>query len=897
LKGTVDLTPMMRQYQQLKARFPGTLLMFRLGDFYELFFDDAVVAARELEITLTSREVGKGRRVPMCGVPHHAVEGYLARLVERGYRIAVCDQLEDPRRAKGLVKRDVVRVVTPGTVIEQSLLPHHANNFLAAVSEGREGWGLAAADLSTGEFQVTELSGAGRAVRLAEEIARLSPREILVPEPAERTVRALVGSGVHVTVQPAWMFDDATARQRLHRHFGVVSLDGFGCAHLPAAVAAAGALLQYLQDTQFSPLAHIRRLTTYTVDDGLVLDAATRRNLEIVGNQRDGGVPGTLLAVLDETKTGMGARRLRSWLLQPLASREAIVRRLDAVEEFVRDAGRRAALRSALAGVADLERLVGRIGHGSAGARDLRALAASLRRLPRLAEGLAHATAAALREAADRIHGHDDVAALIERAIVDAPPPTVQDGGVIRDGYSRELDDLRTVARAGKDWIARLEGEERARTGIKSLKVGFNKIFGYYIEVSKPNLSLVPAHYIRKQTLTNAERFVTEAMKEREAAILGAEERMHDLEYALFVQVRDEVAARADDLLQTARAVADLDAWLSLAEVAAAWSYVRPEITDEPVLEITAGRHPVVERTLVDERFVPNDARLSAQDRAILIVTGPNMAGKSTYLRQVALIVLMAQVGSFVPAAAARIGLVDRIFTRVGAVDDIATGRSTFLVEMQEVGNILHHATARSLVILDEVGRGTSTYDGMSIAWAVVEDLHDRIGCRTLFATHYHELTELAQVLPRVHNVNVLVKEEGDGVVFLRRVVDGGADRSYGIHVAQLAGLPPAVIAHAQRILRQLEAAGQTVREPEPTFLPPVPSRASGAWQLPLPLQPVSPVEEALMALSLEAMTPLEAMQTLHALREQVRQRLGGAHAAPHPGKVVRMKRHGPKSP
>ncbi|MDQ7843605.1 MAG: DNA mismatch repair protein MutS [Armatimonadota bacterium] len=888
---------MMRQYQQLKARFPGTLLMFRLGDFYELFFDDAVAAARELEITLTSREIGKGRRVPMCGVPHHAVEGYLARLVERGYRIALCDQLEDPRRARGLVKRDVVRVVTPGTVIEQSLLPRHANNFLVAVSQGREAWGLAAADLSTGEFQVTELSGTGRDARLAEEIARFNPREILVPEPAERILRGLAGSAVHVTVQPAWIFDETTGRQRLHRHFGVVSLDGFGCAHLPAAVAAAGALLQYLQDTQFSPLAHIRRLTTYAADDGLVLDAATRRNLEIVGNQRDGGVQGTLLEILDETKTGMGARRLRSWLLQPLTSREAILRRLDAVEEFVRDAGLRAALRSALSGVADLERLVGRVGHGSATPRDLRALAASLRRLPLLAEGLARTAAAALRETAGQIHGHDDVAALIERAIVEAPPAGVQEGGIIRDGYSTELDALRTAAREGKDWIARLEAEERARTGIKSLKVGFNKVFGYYIEVSKPNLSLVPADYIRKQTLANAERFVTEAMKEREAAILGAEERMRDLEHALFVQVRDQVALRADELLRTARAVADLDAWLSLAEVAAAWSYVRPEIAEEPVLEITAGRHPVVERTLMEERFVPNDARLSTHDRAILIVTGPNMAGKSTYLRQVALIVLLAQVGSFVPAAAARIGLVDRIFTRVGAVDDIATGRSTFLVEMQEVGYILHHATGRSLVILDEVGRGTSTYDGMSIAWAVVEHLHDQIGCRTLFATHYHELTELAQVLPRVHNVNVLVKEEGERVIFLRRVVDGGADRSYGIHVAQLAGLPAPVIAHAQRILRQLEAAGQTIREPGATFLPPLPSRASGALQLPLPLHQPSPVEEALMALSLEAMTPLEALQVLHALREQARQRLAAAHTAPHPGKVVRMKRHGPKTP
>ena len=888
---------MMRQYQELRARFPGTLLMFRLGDFYELFGDDAAVAARELEITLTSREIGKGRRIAMCGVPHHAVEGYLARLVDRGYRVAICDQLEDPRKARGLVKRDVVRVITPGTVIEQNLLPHHANNFLVAVCQGPDAWGLAAADLSTGEFQVTELAGPARGMRLAEELARLGPREVLVSEPARDAVQELTGAGLPLTVLDAWKFDELSARQRLQEHLGVVSLDGFGCAHLPAAIAAAGALLQYLKDTQFSPLAHIRRITTYAPDGGLVLDAATRRNLEIVRNQRDGGVQGTLLWVLDDTKTTMGARRLRQWLLRPLTSVEAIVRRLDAVEEFVRESRMRAALRGVLAGLADLERLIGRVGHGSANARALVALALSLRRLPGLSAALQHAAAAQTRECAGLIHGHDEVASLIERAIVEHPPATVQEGGVIRDGYSPDLDALRGATREGKDWIARVEADERARTGIKSLKVGFNKVFGYYIEVSKANLHLVPGDYVRKQTLTGGERFITEAMKEREAAILGAEERMAELEYGLFVEVRDQVAARADALLQTARAVADLDALLSLAEVAAASSYVRPQITDDPVLEITDGRHPVVERMLVGDRFVPNDVRLSSHERAVLIVTGPNMAGKSTYLRQCALITLMAHVGAFVPATSARVGLVDRIFTRVGAVDDIATGRSTFLVEMQEVGNILHHATPRSLVILDEVGRGTSTYDGMSIAWAVVEYLHDHGGSRTLFATHYHELTELGTLLPRVHNVNVLVKEEGDRVVFLRKVADGGADRSYGIHVAQLAGLPAAVIAHAQRILRQLEAASQTVREPGEAFLPPVPSRASGALQLPLPLQPVSPTEEALMSLTLESMTPLEAMQALHTLREQVRQRLASMHATPHGGKVVRMKRHGPKQP
>lgn len=886
-----DLTPMMRQYHQLKAQYPGTLLMFRLGDFYEFFYDDARLAARELEIVLTSREVGKGRRVPMCGVPHHALESYLARLVERGHRVAICDQLEDPRKAKGLVKRDVVRVVTPGTVIEQSLLPQYANNYLVAVNPSEQTWGLAAADLSTGEFQVTELSGDAREIRMAEELARLAPREILASERAGEQVRAVAGGDARITTLEDWRFDLVTSRRVLLNHFQVATLDGFGCEHLPSAVAAAGALLQYLQDTQRSPLTHFWRIVTYSTEAALMLDAGTRRNLEILRNLRDGSTAGTLYEILNETKTAMGARKLRQWLLEPLVDQDAIEARLDAVEHFVQQPRLREALRSTLSGMADLQRLVGRVGHGSANARDLVALAGVLRRLPTVAR-LLQDVPNALRRLAEQVHTHDEVAALIEGAIVDQPPIAVQDGGVIRDGYSPELDALRQAAREGKDWIANLEVQERARTGIKSLKVGFNKVFGYYIEVSKANLQLVPRDYIRKQTLTNAERFVTEAMEEREAVILGAEERMAELEYALFCDVRDRVGAHADELLNTAQAIAELDVLASLAEVAAIGRYARPLIASEPVLEIEAGRHPVIERVLQGERFVPNDLRMSADDRAMLIVTGPNMAGKSTYLRQAAHIVLMAQIGSFVPAAKTRIGLVDRIFTRVGAIDDIATGRSTFLVEMQEVANILHHATRQSLIILDEVGRGTSTYDGMSIAWAVVEYLHDRIGARTLFATHYHELTELASLLPRVLNVNVLVKEEGGRVVFLRKVVDGGADRSYGIHVAQLAGLPVEVIEQAQRILQHLEAASPAGPE---TFLPPMPSRATGALQLPLPLSAPSPVEEALLTLNLENMTPMEAMAALNALREQLRQRLAALQASPQPGKVVRMKR--PKKP
>jgi DNA mismatch repair protein MutS len=886
-----DLTPMMQQYHQLKVRFPGMLLMFRLGDFYELFYDDAQVASRELEITLTSRETGKGRRVPMCGVPYHALNTYLSRLVERGYRVAVCDQLEDPRRAKGLVKRDVVRIVTPGTVVEHAMLPADANNYLMAVAPATGAWGLAVADLSTGEFQVTELRGERRDAQLTEELARWNPAEVLVPETRTADLSTHL-TGARITTVDEWRFDPAIARDLLLEHFGVATLDGFGCEDLPMAVAAAGALLHYLKDTQFSPLAHLRRLVTYSPEEVLILDRATTRNLELVANLRDGGTAGTLYEVLNDTKTRMGGRKLRQWLLQPLVDREQIVARQEGVKYFVGHAREQEALHEALHSMPDLERLTGRVGHGSADARDLVAMADALARIPLVRTTLQRSADQHLLSLAASIDPHDEVRTLITTSIVESPPLSVREGGLIQDGYNEELDHFRAAARDGKAWIADLETQERARTGIRSLRVGFNRVFGYYLEVSKSNLHLVPADYVRKQTLAGAERYVTEAMKEREAAILGAEERIAELEYALFSDVRDRVAQSSDPLLHTAGALAETDVLVSLASVATRWEYVRPVITTDLVLEVDAGRHPVVERMRESERFVPNDITLSAEDRAILVVTGPNMAGKSTYLRQAALLTLMAQMGSFVPAASATIGIADRIFTRVGATDDIATGRSTFLVEMQEVANILHHASRRSLVILDEVGRGTSTYDGMSLAWAVVDYLHDRIGPRTLFATHYHELTELASLLPRVRNVNVLVKEEGDRVVFLRKVVDGGADRSYGIHVARLAGLPPSVIEHAQRILRQLEATSSSIRSVEEGFLPPIPSRAMGALQLPLPLTPISPVEEQILGLSLESMTPLEALNALHALREQVGQRVEEARSAAQPGKIVRMKRH-----
>jgi DNA mismatch repair protein MutS len=858
---------MMRQYQDLKARYPGALLMFRLGDFYELFFDDARVAAKELDIVLTSREAGKGRRVPMCGVPHHALTGYLARLVERGYRVAICDQMEDPRKARGLVRRDVTRVVTPGTVMDAAMLPAREHRYIAAAVGEGEASGLAAIDLSTGAFVVTQIEGPDAGRRLADELARLDPREIVVPDALGESDIPLPARTARTPLE-AWRFEPSAARRALVEHFRVVSLEGFGLEGLPLAMAAAGALIQYLQQTQLGPLAHLRGLQVYSTDRALWLDETTQRNLEILHNRRDGGGSNTLLSVLDETVTAMGGRMLREWLLRPLVDIEEIADRLNAVTAAVAERSRRDAVRATLRELPDLARLVGRIGHGSATARDVVALRRGLERLPALRQMIEQFGDPRFPALAAEIDPHEPVAEHIARALVDDPPPGIRDGGMIRSGYDPALDALRESAAGGKAWIAGLEAAERERTGIKSLRVGFNRVFGYYIEVSNANRHLVPQDYIRKQTLTGAERYITPEMKEREATILGAEERMVEMEYELFAALRDMIAASAASLLTAARALAESDTLLALGEAAERGGYVRPQIAGEPVLEIRGGRHPVVERLMEGERFVPNDLSLDVRDRALLLVTGPNMAGKSTLLRQAALITIMAQAGSFVPAASARVGIVDRIFTRVGATDDLAAGRSTFLVEMQEVARILSGATERSLIILDEVGRGTSTYDGMSLAWAVVDYLHEHIGARTLFATHFHELTELADLLPRVHNISMRVNEEGDRIVFLHEVVEGRANRSYGIHVARLAGIPDAVIDEARRILQQLEAAAARPGEPETQRMP---ARARQARQLPLALELNSPIEEELLGLSVESMTPLEALQTLADLRERAR--------------------------
>jgi len=856
---------MMRQYQALKRAHPGALLLFRLGDFYELFGEDAEVASRVLDLTLTSRPVAKGKRVPMCGIPHQTLESYLSRLLERGFRVAICEQVEDPRKAKGLVRREVVRVVTPGTVTSEALVPPRENVYLAAVKPGGDRWGLAVADLSTGEFRVTELPREA----LVAELERLGVREVLHPEdsPLPESVRA-----ARTPYEP-WRFELQEAQRALCDQFQVVSLDGFGCGQVPLATAAAGALVQYLRETQRAGLRHIHRLQVYWPHEAMLLDPGAIRSLELVQPLVATDRRATLLAVVDRTRTGMGARLLRRWLLAPLVDRAQIEARLDAVEELVSSPDRDPVQRR-LSEVADLERLVGRCGHGSATPRDLVALARTLRAVADLRELVGGFRSALLQHLTDRMDPHHGLREELERALVADPPASPREGGFIREGYDPELDELRRGASEARRWIRDLEARERERTGIKSLRVGFNKVFGYYIEVTRPHRDRVPPEYERRQTLVGAERYVTPEMKEREALILHAEEREKEREYELFCALRDRVAGCGPTLLATASAVATLDVLCSFAEVSQAYGYTRPQLVDEPVLEVEAGRHPVVER-LLDEPFVPNDLRMDGR-RRIAVVTGPNFAGKSTYLRQNALLVILAQAGCFVPARSARVGLVDRVFTRVGAADDLAGGRSTFLVEMQEVANILHNATSRSLVILDEVGRGTATYDGLSIAWAVVEYLWAHARPRTLFATHYHELTELAGRLDGVFNLNVLVREEGDRVVFLHRVAEGASDRSYGIHVARLAGVPPEVTRRATELLEELQGTAR----PGGAL-----ARRGRAVQMALPLVLPSEVEAELASLDLASMTPLEALNKLHELQQRIRDR-----AAPDAAKVIRLR-------
>jgi DNA mismatch repair protein MutS len=878
-------TPIRRQYLEIKRRFPQAIVFFRLGDFYETFDEDAQLVARELEITLTSKPMGKDLRVPLAGVPHHALQAHLKKLVARGYKVAICEQMDPStgsgqgtgkakREAKGLVAREVVRVVTPGTVVEEELLSAAANNYLAAVAPGsleRSEWGLqrgsggapqlqsprhglAYVDITTGEFAAAEVSDTD----LAVELARLAPAEVLLPDGMDLPA-PFDGP---TTPFEASAFEHDEAERRLREQLRVALLEGYGLRGAPLATAAAGAILAYLAANQKAALANVKDLEVYSPSRFLVLDASARRHLELFASSREGSRRGTLLETLDVTRTSMGSRLLGRWLGQPLLDINAINQRLDRVEAFFAGGLRRSETRDRLRELPDLERIVGRITAGAAAPRDLAALRRGVAAYPGLIEASgvgAYADAGALRAA-------DDAAALLAAALADDPEPVVGDGGVIRPGFSPELDEARALTGDARRALAELESEERERSGIRSLRVAYNRVFGYYIEVSKANLALVPDDFQRKQTLVNGERFSTPRLKELEERILGAREVIGELESSLFRQVCAQLAAMADGLQACARTAAEIDAFSALAETAARYGYVRPVVNDSERIVIRDGRHPVVERGLGDGRFVPNDTLLDSNEAQIVVLTGPNMAGKSTYLRQVALITLLAQTGSFVPAASAEIGVVDRIFTRIGAQDDVSRGESTFMVEMLETAAILRGATRRSLILFDEVGRGTSTYDGLAIARAVVEHLHARPerAAKTLFATHYHEMTALAATLPRVRNQSVAVTEQDGRVVFLHRIVDGGADRSYGIHVAELAGLPAPVIERAREVLRSLEDAskdGAAARR-----------RAVPAPQLPLLDTPgPSEIEAALAEIDPDSLTPLEALTRLYELRSKLR--------------------------
>ncbi|HLK47613.1 MAG TPA: DNA mismatch repair protein MutS [Bryobacteraceae bacterium] len=858
----------MRQYNAIKQQAPNALLLFRLGDFYELFFEDAVTAARELEITLTARNKEKGAAIPMCGVPYHAAEGYISRLIQKGYRVAICDQMEDPRLAKKLVKREITRVVTPGTAMDPSLVKPRENNYLGAVARAGQRSALAYVDVSTGEFRVTELDPA----EVSAAIEHLGAREVLFPSelpllngdarPAARFVR---------TDLEDWIFSQDYADRTLRDHFKLLSLDGCGLANRPAAVGASGAILHYLRDTQRAALDHLDRPTYFDRADFMVLDAVTVRNLELVEplfSADTGGFDGaaTVLAVLDQTQTGMGGRLLRQRLLRPSMNCAEIELRLEAVAELSQQTILRAELRKQLAGILDIERLLAKVTLGSAGPRDLLALGRSLEKIPALKRCFDTQQAARLRSIHERLDELPDVANLILEAIADEPPLNLADGGAIRAGFHAELDELRDLSLNGRQYIAQIEARERQRTGIQSLKVRFNNVFGYYIEITRANLHLAPSDYERKQTLANAERFTTPELKDYERKVLDAEEKILALEKELFSDVRKRAAAQAQRIRATAGGVAELDVTASLAQVAAENRYQRPSFSEGGEMRIMAGRHPVIERLAEREsgRFIPNDLYLNDSSDLIAVITGPNMGGKSTYLRQAALIAILAQMGSFVPAGSARLPIIDRIFTRIGASDNLSRGRSTFMVEMTETAVILNTASPRSLIVLDEIGRGTATFDGLALAWAVVEHIHSHTRAKTLFATHYHELTDLAEQLEGVRNLRVSVKEAGDHIIFLRRVEPGKADRSYGIEVARLAGLPLAVIERAREVLKLHESSEHVVTE-----------ELSRTETGPLQIQLFEPVgygiAERIRALNLDELRPIEALQLLSELQKELK--------------------------
>ena len=881
---TGELTPMMKQYMQTKEEYKDCILFYRLGDFYEMFFDDALTASKELEITLTGKNCGLEERAPMCGIPYHAVDSYLNRLVSKGYKVAICEQVEDPKTAKGIVKREVIRVVTPGTNLDTQGLDETKNNYIMCIVYMADRYGLSIADVTTGEYLVTELDSQ---TKLLDELYKFMPSEIVCNEAFYMSGMDLddLKNRLHMAIYSleAWYFDDALCQETLQEHFKVASLEGIGLSDCECGMIASGALLKYLEETQKNSLSHMSRLTRYATGNYMVLDSATRRNLELVETLREKQKRGSLLWVLDKTKTAMGARTLRKYVEQPLIDKESIVKRLDAVAELKDNAICREEIREYLNPVYDLERLVGKITYQSANPRDLIAFQSSLSMLPSVKYILKDMESDLLRKIYEELDPLEELCDLVGRAIQEEPPLAMKEGGIIKDGYNDEVDRLRKAKSEGKNWLADLETREREKTGIKNLRIRYNKVFGYYLEVTNSFKELVPDYYTRKQTLANAERYIIPELKELEDTILGAEDKLCALEYELYCEVRNTIAAELTRIQRTAKAVAKLDVIASLALVAERNNYVRPKINEKGVIDIRDGRHPVVEKMIPNDMFIANDTYLDDKKQRISIITGPNMAGKSTYMRQAALIVLMAQLGSFVPASSANIGLVDRIFTRVGASDDLASGQSTFMVEMNEVANILRNATNKSLLILDEIGRGTSTFDGLSIAWAVVEYISNSklLGAKTLFATHYHELTELEGKISNVNNYCIAVKEKGDDIVFLRKIVKGGADKSYGIQVAKLAGVPDPVINRAKEIVEELVTADITGKVKD--------IAVQGSETKKKPQKKLDEVDltqfslfdtvkdddvlNELKELDISHMTPMDAMNKLYQLQNKLRNR------------------------
>lgn len=861
---SVSYTPMLEQYRAIKQQHNDEILFFRLGDFYEMFFDDAELASRELEITLTSREAGQNQRIPMCGVPYHAAENYIAKLISKGYKVAICEQVEDPKLAKGLVRREVIKIITPGTVISETLLPDAGNNFLVVLYEETNTLALGAADISTGECVWTEATGPNRLNTICDHLVRLLPSELLLAGKIEDlpTLESFISNRLLHCLCSTLVVDNYQQVRKLpQQHFPAEELP-----HNPVCLTVIGCLLYYLHQTLKTDLSHLNRLTQYATAESLIIDAATLRNLEITRNIRDGSKRDTLLSVLDFTKTAMGGRLLKKCLEYPLVSISQIEARQAAIQELLDKPVMRQTLQELLDDVYDFERILTRVEIGSANARDLVSLKSSLAVLPEIKQTLAALDSELLKNVQIGLKTHSDVTSLLAAAINNDPPFSLREGGLIKPGYDSELDELHTLAHNSKQWVQNLEASERERTGIKSLKVGFNKVFGYYLEVTHANTLAVPDNYQRKQTLANAERYITPELKAFEAKILGAEDKIVNLEYHLFTTVRDYVKERIPEIQTTARLVAELDVLISLSTAAMRYNFTRPVLNAHREITIKDGRHPVVERLLNGEMFVPNDTSLNHTDSEVIIITGPNMAGKSTYMRQVALLVLLTQVGSFIPAQSASICPVDRIFTRIGASDDLAAGQSTFMVEMNEVAQILKYATPNSLIILDEIGRGTSTFDGMSIARAVIEYIHERVKAVTLFATHYHELTALADQTRNIKNFSVAVKERGNDIIFLRRIVPGGADKSYGIHVAQLAGLPKKVLQRAQILLTELEQNQPLVDQSLPT----PPGNAAATMTL-----FESAVIDELLALDVMTLTPIEALNILYKLQNQAKQEAG----------------------